>query len=134
MNRIFVRVVLPILFLIAGCFSIYSGVKNVRNRASFEQTTAEIISIESTYDTVTDSDDYHVAIKFNVEGKEIETSLGEYENSMYEGKEIGIYYNPDAPTDIIAASKTMPIVTITLGTISILVGIILFFRGLRAMP
>ncbi|WP_292194533.1 DUF3592 domain-containing protein [Butyrivibrio sp.] len=112
----------------------YSGGKNVRNRASFEQTTAEIISIESTYDTVTDSDDYHVAIKFNVEGKEIETSLGEYENSMYEGKEIGIYYNPDDPTDIIAASKTMPIVTITLGTISILVGIILFFRGLRAMP
>ncbi len=134
MNRIFVRFVLPILFLIAGCFSIYSGVKNIRNRASFEQTTAEITSIESTYDPATEKDDYQVTVKFNVEGKEIETSLGEYENSMYEGKEIGIYYNPNDPTDIFAASKTMPIVTITLGSIGILAGIVFFFRGLRAMP
>ena len=51
-----------------------------------------------------------------------------------EGKEIGIYYNPDDPTKVIAASKTFPIVMFCMGVISILIGIVSFFRGLSAMP
>ena len=134
MNRIFTRFVLPILFLVAGCYTIFVGITNMKHRAVYTETTGVITQIESTYDSATDSDDYVVSVKFNADGQEVETVLGEYDASMYEGKEIGIYYNPDDPTKVIAASKTFPIVMFCMGVISILIGIVSFFRGLSAMP
>lgn len=134
MNGVFMRFVMPILFFAAGCFTIFTGITNIRNRAVYTETTGVITHIEETYDSATEDYDYKVSVKFNADGKEIETVMGEYNASMYEGKEIGIYYNPDDPTKIIASSKAFPIVMFSLGTIGILAGITTFFRGFRARP
>ena len=106
------------------------GITNVRNRAVYTKATGVITHIEETYDPANDDYDYDVTVKFNADGKEYETSLGEYSASMQEEKKIEIYYDPDDPTNIIAASKTGPIVMISLGSLGILIGVITFFRGL----
>ena len=134
MNRIFIRFILPILFLAAGCYSIFVGATNIRHRAVYTATTGVISHIESTYDSASESYDHDVSVQFTADGKEVEAVMGEYDASMYEGKEIDIYYDPDDPTKIIAASKTFPIVILSMGVVGILIGIVLFFRGLRAMP
>ena len=131
MRRIF-NMLFPIVFVVAGCFCIFLGVKNIQNRAVYSQTNGVISKIEEVYVGGEDNEyDYEVTVKYTVDGKEYSTLLGEYDIKMKEGQEIGIFYDPKDPNKIMSDSNTTPVVLITLGIVGALAGVYVFIKGLR---
>ena len=129
-NRLMTRI-MPILFFAAGCFCIFLGITNLKNRQTFLETTGVISHIEETYVGGEDNEyDYDVTVEYEVDGQKYSTVLGEYSSGMEEGQEIGIYYNPDDPSDIMSNSKATPVVLFVMGIIGLLAGIVMFIRGM----
>ncbi len=131
MNRIMISVVMPILFALAGCFLILLGITNIKNRQIFVESTGVISNIEETYVGGEDNEyDYDVTVDYTVDGQEYSSPLGEYNSRMQEGQEIGIYYNPDNPSEVMTNSKSTPVVLFVMGIIGIFAGVGLFIRSL----
>ena len=95
-------------------------------------TTGVITKIDIVYGTgADDNDEYHVFVKYSVDGTEYEEELGEYSAGMHEGDDVDLLYNPDNPRQLQKAGLTSIIIAFVFSGLSILVAVIMFLRFLR---
>ena len=91
-----------IIFASIGIIFVFVGVivsLNIFNYENKIETVGVITQISSYKDSDGDQN-YNVYVSYNVDGKEYESRLNGYSSSFYEGKEINIYYDKDAPNKI----------------------------------
>lgn len=114
-------------FSLIGIVFIFIGIKLYRNITKFletaESTTGEITNITSRMQSDGDID-HDVYVEFSVGGEIYSGKLYQYDSSMFVGKKINIFYNPDDPNDFKGPSpKFGAYVFIILGVISLCGGI-----------
>ncbi len=130
MNRLF-RKFTPLILIAATVIFTLLGIKGIKDRKAFTQTTATISSITCD-DAVGDEDsNYRVMVKYSVDGKEYESELGEYSSNMKEGKEIEIKYNPKNPNEIITAGSFSVIMYFGLAFISLISFFVVILKRIR---
>ena len=56
-----------------------------------------------------------MCIRDRVDGEVLEKNINEYNSSMYEGKEIEVYYDPDDPSDVRTDSKVFEYIFLGIG-------------------
>lgn len=104
------------LFVVVGIFAYKVGNDFKKTAVS---TKAEIMNIQS-YD-----DSHNVLVEFDVDGQTYTGQLNYYDNSMYVGKEVTVYYNPDNPNDFRGADYVWGyLIFVLVGSIFFIIGMI----------
>jgi len=129
---------LGIVFLLVGVImivaSIVTFVSNKQFEASAEKTMAVITEIDRyTTGSGDDRTTHHdVYVEYRVDRQVYNCMLNTYNSSMYEGKEIEVMYNPDAPGDVRVNDYTAPIILVFMGLIFGGIGGGMFFANVAA--
>lgn len=109
-----------IFFIIGMILVVIGGISLARTSAfmnSAQKTKAEIINIsaDSYRRNGKNHTHYDVWIEYTVDGEVLEKNINEYNSSMYEGKEIEVYYDPDDPSDVRTDSKVFEYIFLGIG-------------------
>lgn len=123
-----ILILVPGVFLIAGVGMLIGGIFLLMSTLRFKETaieiSGEITRIDSTYDN--DGDEHcSVFVSYEYSGERYENvRLNSYSSSMYEGKKISLYCDPENPRHIQAGSMLYfaPIFLLAMGTVFALVG------------
>lgn len=115
--------------LIGGIIWFTSTKKFISNADVVSATITEI-------DTYRDSDgDYHhsVFVAYEYNGRNYDVYLPEYSSSMYEGKKISVYVDPDNPGKVRGKSMAYlgPIMLMGMGGVFSAIGLPIFFVGIK---
>ncbi len=115
--------------LIGGMFWLTSTKKFISNA---EVVSATITEIDSYRDSDGDSHS-NVYVAYEYEGRSYEVRLSEYSSSMYEGKVISVYADPDNPGKVRIKSMAYfgPIMLMGMGGIFATVGLTIVISGLK---
>ena len=108
------------------CFGIWTVIDSMNFRKGSEQVTGVISHIETYREHHLDNSHtemHDVYVKYTVNGQEYEQLLGYYEASMYAGKEIEIFYNPENPAEIKGDDGAVSIVLPLLGLVFLGIGL-----------
>ena len=106
-NRLFRRFSTPIFFLVLTIVLIIANsIIGGSQHKDWPSAKATITTIEE--DVSYDADnhrqtEYHVYVKYSIDGKAYDEELGYFEGGFVEGKEVEIRYNPENPREIEAA-------------------------------
>lgn len=123
-----IMLLVPNVFFIAGVCMFIWGIGWLISATQFKATAVkvpgEITRIDSAYD---DDGDEHfsVFVSYEYNGERYEdVRINSYSNSMYEGKEISLYCDPDKPRHVQVSSMLYfpPIFLLAMGSIFALVG------------
>ena len=109
------------------CIGIISIVNSMNFRKNSEQVTGVISHIETRREHHLDSGStevHDVYVKYTVNGQEYEQELGFYESSMYAGKEIEIFYNPENPMEIKGNDGAISIILPLMGVVFLVIGLV----------
>ena len=130
-NRL-TNLIVSLICVVAAVVTVMIGVRMNNNRKTYLPTTGVITKIDIVYGTgADDNDEYHVFVKYSVDGTEYEEELGEYSAGMHEGDDVDLLYNPDNPRQLQKAGLTSIIIAFVFSGLSILVAAIMFLRFLR---
>lgn len=117
-----------IIFSVVGMIFVVAGIIWMVSSNRFKQDAVEIRAVISEIDSYRDADGerhHRVYVTYAYGGETFESvRLSEYSSSMYEGKEITLFLNPEKPQNVSTGSTVGGIVFITMGAIFVLVGII----------
>jgi len=130
MKRLFVRFVLPVLFIIAGIVLLVLNINTIKSGKNFIQTTATITAIREEYNAAREEYDHDVEVNYTYEGKEYTSLLGEYRSSYKVGNEVAVKVNPADPAEVRPASDAGLIIGIVMAVVAILAGILTFLKGM----
>lgn len=133
LNRIIARL-FPIGFVVIGIVVIIISIMSLNQQDTFTPTTGVIQDIKEFEELDTNGDityTYEVTVDYKVDGKAYTSVMGDYTSDYEVGKTIDILYDPDDPTVIVAKGKSSKYITIAIGVVAILIGIITFLKGLR---
>lgn len=131
MNTKFSRIIftfLGIVFFSVGIVLVIIGGIVLQKNISFmniaQKTEAEIISVSADRNRRFGKNytRYDVWIEYTVNGEVLEKNLNEYNSSMYEGKKIDVYYDPDNPSDVRTYSKTFEFIFLGIGSLFTVIG------------
>lgn len=123
------------IFAIVGALIIFGGFKIQESNTEFleiaQSTSAIITDIDVYHDS--DGDSRHtVYVEFNVDNTEYSGTLNEYNSSMYTGKEVTVYYDPQNPNNFkSSSSKYDGYFVCGFGLIFLLVGTIPLIFGIK---
>lgn len=123
------------IFAIVGALIIFGGFKLQESNTKFLEiaqiANAEITDIDIYHDS--DGDSHHtVFVEFDVDNREYSGTLGQYDSSMYVGKEVTVYYDPQNPNHFKgSSSKYSGYLLSGFGGIFFLVGIIPLGLGIK---
>lgn len=123
-----ILILVPGAFLIAGIGMLIGGIFLLMSTLRFKETAVEIpgeiTRIDGAYDN--DGDEhYSVFVSYEYNGERYENvRLNSYSSSMYEGKKISLYCDPESPRHIQAGSMLYfaPVFLLAMGTVFALVG------------
>lgn len=118
-----------VLLLVLGIISCVVGGIMVYKKNTYLSTDAVITKITSEYDFTTETNNYEVIVKYEVDGKSYEGNLGSYEDGFVEGKTIEIKYDPENPASISYFSSGMAIYLFIIGPVLIVGSAICFIKG-----
>lgn len=110
------------------CFGIWTVIDGMNFRKGSEQVTGVISHIETYREHHLDNSHtemHDVYVKYTVNGQEYEQELGFYESSMYAGKEIEIFYNPENPAEIKGDEGAINIILPLFGLAFLAIGLVL---------
>lgn len=117
-----VFLIVGVFFIILG-FVLFASAKKFQETA--EQTTAVITRID-TYRSRTAGGDHttehDVYIEYIVDGVEYNAQLDTYNSSMYEGKEIEVYYDPDNPKNVKGGGSGLLLIMSAIGAVFAVIG------------
>ena len=128
----------PILCALLAIAAIVMGVTSLMNHNKYLETTATIITINEEIEYINTGDSqninyiYEVIVKYAVDGKVYEGDLGYHDDTMEEGQEITIMYNPENPEQIQEATTTGSIIFIVIGAIVFIISIAVFVKKIIA--
>lgn len=118
----------PNIFFIAGVCVFIWGIGWLISALKFKTTAVEVPGVITRIDSAYDDDGdehYSVFVSYEYKGERYEdVRINSYSSSMYEGKEISLYCDPDKPRHIQAKSMLYfpPIFLMAFGLIFALVG------------
>lgn len=102
-ESIFPTIIFPIFLLIVGIGLIFLGIKQRQNNLKFMEIATEgeatITKIDEKYSSGTESYFHTAYVEYNVRNQSYSAKLPEYNSTMYVGKKVKIYYNPDNPSE-----------------------------------
>lgn len=137
MKKNYVSYVVFSIFVLVGIGLLVGSAVYAKYFYSFmskaEEITGEVARIEEYYDSHHDLQ-HRVFVSYRYNGVDYEdVAINFYSSSMYEGKEITLYCDPDHPYNIKAKSSgTVVIVVLTvMGLIFLLIGMVTLIRGIR---
>lgn len=128
LKKVFMQV--GIIFSLMGAVLLAVGMVIHAANASFmenaETTRAEITDIvrHHHYRKGKDGNDYDVWIEYTVDGKTYNSRINSYDSSMYVGKEIEVFYDPENPSDVWTDSNVGIIIFTAIGGLFFVLGII----------
>ena len=95
----------PVIVLLFGVVLAVFARRDLHKQETYPQMTAVIDNIFESQGTDNDVE-YHVLVRYTVNGKEYTTELNEYKSSFRIGDEVTICCNPEDPLDIVSYSPT----------------------------
>ena len=124
----FISIAVSILFIVGGILFFVKFDPDAYDCS----TTATITRIEEEYNITDEQYDYHVFVKYTVDGNEYETEYGSYHSGMHEGDEVELWYMSSDPMNITSGNKDLaPFIGLgfaALGLILLVVDVIKFLR------
>ena len=120
LKRIFIGIILPILLIAGGIVTVVFSAKTLGKYKTYSETEAVIDRIDADYSG--EDVEYHVFVKYTVDGKDYRGELGSYNASFKEGATIGIMYDPADPAEILYKSVGMTVLAIVIGGLVSVVG------------
>lgn len=128
-----------IVFLLIGIvflsISLFSTISYNKFKESAGTCNAVITTIESHYDSNSESTNHDVYVRYEVNGVIYDNELNYYESSMDEGDIVTLYYNKDNPNDIMIDGQTFFfLIFAIMGAIMTIVGticLVIFIKGKR---
>ena len=127
-NSINLAFVIPLLLglLLIG-IGIFINKRNQELEQNAWKTMAKIVRIESSYSS--DDEDHNVFVEFEVDNNTYGGELDYYDSSMYEGKEVEIYFDKNNPNDFksVEGSKIFVILFLVMGGFFVIISIVLKF-------
>lgn len=125
-NTLFI--IMGAMFLAIALYAFNTSIINIEDRV---ETTGIITNIEPYRDRNGEKH-YNVFVSYNVNGEGYVSELNVWVRGFYEGKEIKIYYDKNAPTEIgSAALDFMMIFLLILPTIFIIVGLVGIIKEIK---
>lgn len=127
-KKIFIQI--GIVFSLVGAVLLAVGMIIHAANTSFmknaDTTQAEIIDIvrHHHYGKGNKGNDYDVWIEYTVDGKNYNSRIKSYDSSMYVGKEIEVFYDPENPSDVRTNSNVATIICTAIGGLFLTLGII----------
>lgn len=101
-------------------------------KESAEKCNAVITNIESYYDSNSETTEYDVYVRYEVDDVVYDKELNYYESGMVEGDIITIYYNVDDPNDIMAdGDATLFLIFGIIGAIFAIIGVVCLIVVIR---
>lgn len=129
MKKIF-GIILAIIVVVGGVFFIISGFKSISNKRYFSHGTGVISSIECE-DSIDDSGEYRVMVKYTIDGTEYESPFDQYRAGMQIGDEIEFIYDLNNPQTISSGSVLSIVILFAVGIVAIIAGATVFIRKIR---
>lgn len=118
-KKVFMQV--GIIFSAVGVLLLVIGMiihtANTSFMKSADMTYAEITDIvrHHQYKKGNKGDNYDVWIEYTVDGKTYNSRINSYDSSMYVGKEIEVYYDPENPSDVRTGSNVAVAICTAMG-------------------
>ncbi|BED93062.1 MAG: DUF3592 domain-containing protein [Candidatus Paraimprobicoccus trichonymphae] len=124
-----------LLFTITlGLFFFYIGVSKYYEEFNFKKSAKEVIAMISNIEIHKNDNHkniYTVYFEYTINDKKYESKINFYDSSMYVGKNLLIYYNPDNPNNILVPSRVFYIFIISFGLILSCVSVCLLYINMR---
>lgn len=123
---------LGIVFLILGLFLVISGYQTNKEKKEKEQTfvptEATVVNYYKDRNQV-----YAIIVSYQVNGKEYYATSDYYTQDPPPRKsKVNVKYNPEDPSDALFESKHNDFLSLSLGIVFTIVGIFLFYQGVKA--
>ena len=116
MQRLLIRL-MPLILVLGGMVIALSGIVDLWHQHTYLPAKAEIVSIERHLGTGDDPDTYTVMVEYTVNGRVYYSDIGGLRSGYYEGKEIDILYDPNAPEKVTTQGLTGNIIAIAVGVL-----------------
>lgn len=119
--------IISILFSIIGIVIVGTGIYFQIANANFMKTAIKTDAVIESITSHLDSDNdrvYDVYVSYQIEGEVYGGELNSWNNKMYEGKTVSVYYNPANPADFKDSSANyIGFLVIGLGSLFAIIGI-----------
>ena len=131
-------ILFPIPFILVGLLSfglgIYFVVMQFSEYSGKKETTAIITRVSKKYSNDINNDvSYKIFVKYEIDGKEYQSSFGGYVIGFKPGKKVKIYYDPKNPEKIGNKSiDNMVLMFPVIGLITFIVGCSLLYKNLES--
>ncbi len=122
---------IPGVIVLLGAVTLVFGFIRLHNYNTFTDTTAEVMAVNSYYDT-DDSLHRDIYVRYTVDGETFDELLDESGSGYRKGQIVNIRYNPDNPAEITSGKISGSILTIAFGLVVVLVGAFTFVKSLRS--
>lgn len=125
----------PVVAIIAGIVALIMGFQMYQNSKVYLPTTAVITDIQEEWTgsggTEGSNYDYHVFIRYTVDGTQYDNELGEYDATMDIGDKLDIVYNPENPNQTQKAGATSYLILWGIGVLFIVAGLFFIVKTIR---
>lgn len=118
MNNQLKKLIAVLILLAGGAVFIVLGVTSLKEIREFKQVPAVVSHIEREWTPNgdgTDTEDIKIIVTYTVDGQEYTEELQNTKTSYKQGDEITVLYNPEDPTKVSGATKTMAIIQLAAG-------------------
>ena len=114
----------PLIFVLGGILVAFIAILDLWHQHTYLPAKAEIVSIDVQPGVADDPDSYSVMVLYDIDGRTYSSDLHELKSGYYEGKEIDILYDPNAPENITTQGMIDNIIAIAVGILFMGCGVV----------
>ena len=114
----------PLIFVLGGILVAFTAILDLWHQHTYLPAKAEIVSIDVQPGVADEPDSYSVMVLYDIDGRTYSSDLHELKSGYYEGKEIDILYDPNAPENITTQGMIGNIIAIAAGILFMGCGVV----------
>ena len=129
MNSQMKKLIAAIILIAGGAIFIVFGATSIKEMRDFKQVPAVVSHIEREWTPNgdgTDTEEIRIFVTYTVDGKEYTEELQNTKTNYKQGDAITVLYNPEDPTEVSGATKTMTVIQFAIGGVLVLAGVGVF--------
>ena len=123
------KLIAVLILLVGGAIFIVFGATSIKEIREFKPIPAVVSHIEREWmpdGDGTDTEQITIIVTYTVDGHEYTEELQNTKTNYKQGDAITILYNPEDPTEVSGATKTIALIQLTVGSALVLGGIATF--------
>ena len=123
------KLIAVLILLAGGVIFIVFGATSIKELRDYKQVSAVVSHIEREWTPIgdgTDTENVKIFVTYTVDGQEYTEELQNTKTTYKQGDEITVLYNPEKPTEVSGATKTMTIIQFAVGGVLVLAGVGVF--------